>query len=104
MSLKRWLLLISAVVVVGMSRVAQQTALCLAAYDVGHRQVQCRELASQTLWLHTKIVNLRSPLRVAHTMTTRHVELMAWSELSLTPRSAQLVRATQVASREQFSD
>ena len=106
MAFRQWLLLISAIIVVGMSRVAQQTALCLAAYDVGHRQVKYQELESQTLWLKTKIVGLQSPLRLAQTMKSRHVELVAWSELAPIPKSAQLARANnnEVASREQFSD
>ena len=105
MTFKQWLILISAIIVVGMARVAQQTALCLAAYDVGHHQVKCQELESQALWLKTKIVGLQSPLHLAQTMKTRHVELVAWSELAPTPKSAQLARANnEVASREQFSD
>ena len=104
MTLKQGLMLVALVVGIGMSRVAQQTALCLAAYDVGHRHVKCHELESQTLWLKTKIVGLQSPLRLAQTMKSRHVELVAWSELAPTPKSAQLVKANTVDSREQFSD
>lgn len=93
MPFHRWLALIGVMVVVGAAQVAQQTAIRLKAYELGHQDAAFHQVESETLWLKTRVVGLRSPARLAKAMTNERLKLVAWSALNPNPKSAQLARA-----------
>jgi hypothetical protein len=79
--LRRWLLLVAVMTGVGIAKVAQQTALSLAAYRVGRSYRAHHELENQTAWLRMEVLSMQSPIALARTMHDRHVTLVAWSNL-----------------------
>ena len=95
MSFTRWVALIGIMVVVGSAQVAQQTAIRLQAYELGHRQVALHELENDTLWLKSKVIGLQSPARLVKSMQGERSKLVAWSELESVLKPAQLARADQ---------
>ena len=75
------MMLIGCVTVLGVARVAQQTALWLKAYDVGRRTTRVHRLENQTQWLGAQVGKAESPLELAHAARERKLELVAWSAM-----------------------
>ena len=83
MALKRWLLLIAIMTGLGMAKVAEQTAVCVKAYELGREQVATHALESETWSLQTDVISLESPTHLAEAIRqTPRGHLVAWSTLA----------------------
>lgn len=79
LSLAAWLGLIGTMTLIGVARVAQETAIYLKSYEVGARVAKIHELTGQTRWLQAQVMGLQAPDHLAHVMKNRKLELVAWS-------------------------
>jgi len=92
MSLRHWFALIGVITVVGMAKVAQQTALCLKGYALGRQARAFHELENTTQRLAANVTALASPSELAQVMTKRKLSFVAWSELPASGRATQLAQ------------
>ena len=81
MNMKRWMVLIGGMVLIGVARVAQHTSLRLQSYAVGQRTVRLHELDNQTQWMEAQVVGAQSPLHLARLAKERKLNLVAWSSM-----------------------
>jgi hypothetical protein len=81
MTLKRWMLVIGGMGLIGMVRVAQHTALWLKAYEVGQRATRVHALENHTQWLSAEVAGAQAPLRLARVARERKLKLVAWSAM-----------------------
>jgi len=79
LSLAAWLGLIGMMTLIGVARVAQETAIYLKSYEIGARVAKLHELTGRTRWLETQVMGLQAPDHLAHVMKHRKLELVAWS-------------------------
>ena len=93
MSLRQWGLLLGVLMLVGMARVAQATALRLRAYEVGQQERRVHRSENETAWLRTRVMTLESPGHLVQVMSQRKWDLVARSALSAAPASMQLAQS-----------
>ena len=86
MSMKRWLIVVGALLAVGMAKVAQQTSILQQAYVVGKQTVAVHELERDTQWLQRDVIVRSSPGELSRAMDQQHLKLVAWS--MMTPSGA----------------
>jgi len=97
---QRWLILIGIVTGLCFAKVTQQTAIWLAAYELGRQVLKLHELENDTLWLRTQVVALRSPAHLAKAMRPERRHLVAWTELQSELRLAQVAKALTTPSQD----
>ena len=83
MSLKRWMVLVGCVAVVGLTRVALQTAVWLKSYEVGRRTLRVHALENAAQWKGAELIGAQSPRRLARVATERKLDLVAWSPMPM---------------------
>lgn len=91
MRFSRWLLIVGLVVGLGCLQVVQHTALLLRGYAVGRRLRQVHRQETAVSWLSAEVDGLGSPSRLAQVSKEQRLKLVAWSPLSPTQASADLV-------------
>ena len=97
MTFRSWLILIGIMTTVGMLKVAEQTAVCVKAYELGRQQAAAHTLESDTWWLQTTVVGLGSPAHLAEAIQQPRGEMVAWSTLAAPASPAsRLVRLSQL--------
>lgn len=98
MRFRNWLLLIGFMTGLGMLKVAEQTAVCVKAYDLGRRRAVAHRLESDTWWLQTSVIGLESPAHLAAAVKQdQPVEMVAWSTLpGSAPASSRMIRLSQL--------
>ena len=97
MPFKRWLMLIGLMTGLGMLKVAEQTAVCVKAYDLGRQRAAAHQLESDTSWLQTSVIGLASPARLASAVTPDRQEMVAWSTLpNAAPSASRIIRLSQL--------
>ena len=74
--------LIGIATLLGVAKVAQQTAITLSAYHVGYLYAKAHQAENETVWLRMRVAALQSPIHLAETMNQHDLALVAWSELS----------------------
>ena len=94
MNLSRWLMLIGALTILGMTKVSQQTALWRQSYRLGQQTVAFHQLENRTQWLSRDVIGLRSPVSLAKSREGKKLELIAWSEV---PSEAPMIRLSQLS-------
>ena len=82
MPLRRWFLLIGAVVVLGCLQVAQRTGVVMKGYAVGERMRTLRARETDIAWANLQITELSSPNRLAKVAKDRDLQLVAWSTIA----------------------
>ena len=82
MPLRRWFLLIGAVVVLGCLQVAQRTGVVMKGYAVGERMRTLHARETDVAWSSLQITELSSPNRLAKVARERDLKLVAWSTIA----------------------
>ena len=81
MSLRRWLIVVMSVVVVGGLQVAQHNAIFLQGYAVGESMGRIRKEETEVARLHAQVIGLVSPTHLSDVAQERRLTLVAWSSL-----------------------
>ena len=94
MTMKRWGVVVGVLMLVGMGKVAQQTAVWEQGYRLGRRRVVWHAMENDTIRLQTSVLSLRSPAHLATLMQHEPRQLVAWS---VVPAASSPVRIAQAS-------
>lgn len=101
MTMGRWFILIGIVMGLGFAKVSQQSAIWLAALELGRQYEKLHALENDTQRLATQVTSLESPAHLLSVMNEQgRGRLVAWSALPPTVQAGQLAQLDPHASHE----